>query len=199
MLHYFSDFLNHLYYHYSGVFLRWIVYLHLVSLWFLVCSFFFNIFLCHLILSYVLCLWSLFLRLQDCFSYFLCQHLVEWGGSRVPVQVFWWKGLVTAPWWAELGVFPLVGKAMSSHVFIGGCWHRMNSGSLSADGCGCVPTILVGWRGASQHWILQAVEWVKILMPIWWLLGKLMWIIFLGTLTSSVLVPIMTHSQPLPP
>lgn len=51
---------------------------------------------------------------------------------------------MTAPWWAEPGVVPLVGKAMSSHVFIGGCWLRMNSGSLSADGCGCVTTILVG-------------------------------------------------------
>lgn len=45
---------------------------------------------------------------------------------------------MTAPWWAELGIAPLVGKAMSSHVFICGCWLRMNSGSLSADGCGCV-------------------------------------------------------------
>ena len=40
--------------------------------------------------------------------------------------------MVPAPWWAELGVVPLVGKAMSSHVFIGGCWLRNRSIRLSS-------------------------------------------------------------------
>ena len=42
------------------------------------CSFLWNIFSCHLILSNLLCLWSLLLRLQNCnFSCFWCLFLVS--------------------------------------------------------------------------------------------------------------------------
>ena len=47
----------------SSVFLSW--------------SFIWNIFLCHLILFKFLCLWSAFLRLQDCISWFWCLPLVS--------------------------------------------------------------------------------------------------------------------------
>ena len=53
----------------------------------------------------------------------------------------------------ELGVGPLVGRAMVRH----GCGLRKSSGNLSADGWGYVPTQLVVWPEVSQHWSLQAV------------------------------------------
>ena len=64
-----------------------------------------------------------------------------------------------AHWCVELGLVPLVGRAMSRDVFSGGCGLRKTLGSLSADGWGCVPALLVVWPEASQHWSLQAVEW----------------------------------------
>ena len=65
-----------------------------------------------------------------------------------------------ARWWAELGLGPLVGRAMSR----GGCELRKSLGSLSADGWGCVPTQLVVWLELSQHWYLQAVGWGQVLV-----------------------------------
>ena len=38
----------------------------------------------------------------------------------------------------------------------GSCGLRKSLGSVFADGQGCVPTLLVVWPEASQHWILQA-------------------------------------------
>ena len=73
------------------------------------------------------------------------------------VQVSWWEGLVPAHWWVELGLVPLVGRAVSGGVFRGGCELSMTLGSLSADRWGCVPTLLIVWPEASQHWSLQAV------------------------------------------
>ena len=57
----------------------------------------------------------------------------------------------------ELGLVPLVGRAVSGGVFRGGCELSMTLGSLSADRWGCVPTLLIVWPEASQHWSLQAV------------------------------------------
>ena len=42
---------------------------------------------------------------------------------------------------------------------------RKSLGSLSADGWGCVPTLLVIRLEASQHWSLQAVGWGQVLVP----------------------------------
>ena len=76
-----------------------------------------------------------------------------------------------AHWRLELGLVPLVGRAVSGGVFRGSCGLRKTLGSLSADGWGCVPALLVGWPEASQHWILQ---WGLILMSKWQTSGELM-------------------------
>ena len=55
------------------------------------------------------------------------------------MPVFWWVGLVL--------VF-LVGTAMSGGVFWGISELSMILGSLSANGWGCVPVLLVDWHGA---------------------------------------------------
>ena len=44
----------------------------------------------------------------------------------------------------------LVGKTASSSVFGGVCELRMILGSLSANGCGCVPVLLVICHGMSS-------------------------------------------------
>ena len=66
---------------------------------------------------------------------------------------------MSAHWWVELGLGPLVGKALSGGVSRGGCGLRKTLGSLSAYGWGCVPTQLVVWPAASQHWCLQTIGW----------------------------------------
>ena len=63
------------------------------------------------------------------------------------VQAFWWDGLVPAHWWVELGLVPLVSRAMSRGMFRGGCELRTTLGSLSADGWGFfLPCWLFGLR-----------------------------------------------------
>ena len=59
------------------------------------------------------------------------------------MQASWWEGLVSALWRVELGLVPLVGKAMSGGLFWCGCDLSMTLGSLSADGSGYVPVLLV--------------------------------------------------------
>ena len=73
------------------------------------------------------------------------------------VRASWWKVLVLAHWWVELGLVPLVGRAMSRGVFIGGCELSVALSTLSADGWGCFPILLVVWPEAFHHWSLQAV------------------------------------------
>ena len=69
-----------------------------------------------------------------------------------------------AHWCMELDIGPQVGRAMSRGMSRGGCGLRKSLGSLSADGWGCVPTQLVVWLVASQHWSLQAVGWGQVLV-----------------------------------
>ena len=45
----------------------------------------------------------------------------------------------------------LVGRAASSGMFWGVCDLRMILGSLSANGWGCVPVLLVVWHGVSSN------------------------------------------------
>ena len=54
----------------------------------------------------------------------------------------------------ELGLGPLVGRVTSKDMCRAGCGLRKFLGSLSADGWGCVPTLLVVWP--------------KALGPDWW-------------------------------
>ena len=60
-------------------------------------------------------------------------------------------------WLVDLGLGPLVGRAMSRDVSIRGYGLRKSLDSMFADGCGCIPTLFVVWPEESQHWSLQAV------------------------------------------
>ena len=67
------------------------------------------------------------------------------------MQASWWEGLVPALWWVGLCLVLLVGRAMSRGMSRGVSGLRVTLGSLSADGWGCVPVLLVVWPEASQH------------------------------------------------
>lgn len=56
-----------------------------------------------------------------------------------------------ALWWVELGLVLLMCRAFSRDLFRGGCELSMSSGSLSADGCVCVPILPVVCPEAFQH------------------------------------------------
>ena len=58
--------------------------------------------------------------------------------------------LVSAPWWVDLGLDPLVSRAVSREVSRGSCGVRKSLGCLSADKRGFVPTLLVVWPEVSQ-------------------------------------------------
>ena len=53
-------------------------------------------------------------------------------------------------WWVGLDLVFLVSRAASDGVFWDVCELIMISGNLSASGWGCVPVLLVVWRGASS-------------------------------------------------
>ena len=53
-------------------------------------------------------------------------------------------------WWVELSLFPLMGRATSGGVISGVSELSTTLGSLSADGWGCVPVLLVVWPEASS-------------------------------------------------
>ena len=57
-------------------------------------------------------------------------------------------------WWVSLDVVFLVGRTTSGGVFWGVCDLIMILGSLSANGCGCVPVLLVVW-----HRVSSTVTW----------------------------------------
>ena len=56
-----------------------------------------------------------------------------------------------AHWWVELGLVPLVGRAMSRCMSRDDFGLRTTLGSLSVDGWGYGPTLLVVWPEVSQH------------------------------------------------
>ena len=72
----------------------------------------------------------------------------------------WWRGLVPVFWWMRLDLVFLVGTSMSGGVFWGVCDLIMILGSVSANGWGCVPVLLVIWHGVSSTvacWSLSGV------------------------------------------
>ena len=52
--------------------------------------------------------------------------------------------------WVGLDLVFLMDKAVSGGVFWGVCELSMILGSLSANGCSCVPVLLVVWHGTSS-------------------------------------------------
>ena len=52
--------------------------------------------------------------------------------------------------WMRLDLVFLVGRSTSGGVFWGVCGLTMISGSLSANGWGCVPVLLVVWHRVSN-------------------------------------------------
>ena len=53
-------------------------------------------------------------------------------------------------WWVRLDLVFLVGRSTSGGVFSGVCGLIMILGSLSANGWGCVPALLVVWHRVSS-------------------------------------------------
>ena len=61
-------------------------------------------------------------------------------------------------WWMRLGFLFLVGRTTSDAVFCDVCDLIMILGSLSANGWGCVPILLVVWHRVSSTvacWLLS--------------------------------------------
>ena len=63
-------------------------------------------------------------------------HGLRWAVGVCRLQVCGF--LMSAPWYVELSVCPLVARAVSRGMSRGGCGLRKSSGSLAADGWGCV-------------------------------------------------------------
>ena len=76
-------------------------------------------------------------------------------------------------WWMRLDLVFLVGRAASGGVFWGVCEFSMILGSLSANGRGCVPILLVVWHGALECWSLLTFGWSWVLALRWRSLGEL--------------------------
>ena len=53
-------------------------------------------------------------------------------------------------WWMRLDLVFLVGRTVSGGVFSGASDLIVNLGSLSANGFGCVPFLLVVWHRVSS-------------------------------------------------
>ena len=58
-------------------------------------------------------------------------------------------------WRMRLDLVFLVGRSTSGGVFLGVCGLIMILGSLSANGCGCVPVFLVVWTLLPQSFYLK--------------------------------------------
>ena len=72
-------------------------------------------------------------------------------------------------WWVGLDLVFLVGRAMCSGVFWGVCELSMILVSLSANGWGHVPVLLVVWHGVSSTgtcWSLSGAGSLSIEMQI---------------------------------
>ena len=152
---------------------------------FLPCSFICNIFFCHLILSDLLCLWSPFCRLQghssSCFQC-ICPLIGE-GVTGACVGFFLGgSGVCAVVGGAESCA--LMGWTMSDGVLGVVCELSMTLGSLSVDGWGCVPVLLVVWCGASSSGVCRQLGGAG---PLCWdgdLWKSSHWLIFPGARNS---------------
>lgn len=70
------------------------------------------------------------------------------------MQASWWDELLPFHCWEEMGLIPLVVKAMSRGEFSCGYKFMAALGSLSTNGWDRVPILLVVWPEVFQHWHL---------------------------------------------
>ena len=68
---------------------------------------------------------------------------------QLVVDASWWRGLLPVFWWMRLDLVFLLGRTTSSDVFSGVCDVIMILDSLSANGWGCAPVLLVVWHKVS--------------------------------------------------
>ena len=93
--------------------------------------FIWNIFFCCITLCNFLCLW--YHRMQDCStSCFWCTPPGRWNWSKRFGKASWCKGLLSGHWRVELGLVPLMGRAMSRSVFRSSCGLMKSLSSFSA-------------------------------------------------------------------
>ena len=91
---------------------------------------------------------------------FCCLPPGGWDWCKGLVQASWWEGLVSAHLWVELGLVPLVGRALSRGVFNGQLWAQED---LRQPVCWWVE--LCSHPDACLTWGLPALE------PTGWWLG----------------------------
>ena len=103
-------------------------------------------------------------------------------------------GTGVCSWWVKRSHVPLVGR----DVLRGGCGLG-TLGNLSVRWWCWVPTLLVVWPGAIQHWSLTAAVWGQVSAPKQQPLGKLALMITPWASTTSVLPPTASYSWLLPP
>ena len=103
-------------------------------------------------------------------------------------------------WWMSLDLVFLVGRTTSGDVFCGFCDLIMTLGHLSANGCGCVPVLLVVWHRVSRTvacWLLSGAGYWRCdgdpweIFTIWYYveLGGLLW-----TSVLKLAIPPQRHS-----
>ena len=111
----------------------------------------------------LLCLGSPFHRLQVRSS--LCFWYLSPAAKVVSVGcvVFLVEGTSACVLVDEAASFFLVGRSTSGGVFWGVCGLIMILGSLSANGWGCVPVLLVVWHRVSSTVACLVVEWSWVL------------------------------------
>ena len=129
-------------------------------------------FLC-LILLHLLCLWSPFCRLQVPSSHcFWCLPPVPKVGS-VGCVGFRMEGTSACVLVDESGSCLSGGQDHILWCVLGVCDLIMTLGSLSANGWGCVPVLLVVWHRVSSACSLLVVEWSWVLALRWRSLGDI--------------------------
>ena len=75
-------------------------------------------------------------------------------------------------WWMRLDLVFLVGRTTPGGVFWGDCDLIIIFGTLSGNGWGGVPLLLVVWQGV-PHCCLLVLEWSWVLVLRWRSLGEL--------------------------
>ena len=113
--------------------------------------------------------------------------LVDEAGLRGLCRLPGGRNWVLSLWWAG----PCQGVCLAGSYGL-----RKTLGSPSADGWGCLPTLLVVWPKASQYWSLQSVQWGQVLVRKWGPPGGLTPTSTPQNYHHQCLCP---HSEPQPP